>query len=134
MDSNIFIEAKNRYYGFDYCPAFWSWIEQANAAGTVLSVAKVRDELLAVQDELSDWAKAKDDAFFRPTDSPATKSMSVLAKWAVTNGYSQASQAEFLDAADYYLVAYAHAHKHIVVTNELPANGKRSRSQMLALD
>ena len=23
LDANVFIEAKNRYYGFDFCPAFW---------------------------------------------------------------------------------------------------------------
>ena len=23
LDSNVFIEAKNRYYAFDICPGFW---------------------------------------------------------------------------------------------------------------
>jgi hypothetical protein len=23
LDANIFIEAKQRYYGLDFCPAFW---------------------------------------------------------------------------------------------------------------
>ena len=23
IDTNVFIEAKNRHYGFDFCPAFW---------------------------------------------------------------------------------------------------------------
>lgn len=26
LDANVFIEAKNRYYGFDFCPAFWNWL------------------------------------------------------------------------------------------------------------
>lgn len=23
LDSNVFIQAKNLHYGFDFCPAFW---------------------------------------------------------------------------------------------------------------
>lgn len=23
LDANVFIQAKNRHYGFDFCPAFW---------------------------------------------------------------------------------------------------------------
>ena len=26
LDANIFIQAKNLYYGFDFCPAFWEWL------------------------------------------------------------------------------------------------------------
>ena len=25
LDSNLFIQAKNHRYGFDFCPAFWDW-------------------------------------------------------------------------------------------------------------
>jgi hypothetical protein len=59
LDSNVFIEAKNRYYGLDFCPAFWEWLLHENAAGTVLSIEKVGDELEAGEDELADWAEAR---------------------------------------------------------------------------
>mgnify|MGYP006298525777 CR=1 FL=1 len=29
LDANVFIEAKNRYYGMDFCPAFWDWLLDA---------------------------------------------------------------------------------------------------------
>jgi hypothetical protein len=29
LDTNVFIEAKNRHYGFDFCPAYWDWLDQA---------------------------------------------------------------------------------------------------------
>lgn len=32
LDANIFIQAKNLHYGFDFCPAFWDWLEHENAA------------------------------------------------------------------------------------------------------
>jgi Domain of unknown function (DUF4411) len=25
LDANVFIQAKNLHYGFDFCPAFWEW-------------------------------------------------------------------------------------------------------------
>ena len=28
LDANVFIEAKRRHYGFDFCPAFWDWLDQ----------------------------------------------------------------------------------------------------------
>ena len=34
LDANVFIQAKNQYYGFDIVPAFWAWLIAANGAGT----------------------------------------------------------------------------------------------------
>jgi hypothetical protein len=28
LDANVFIQAKNLHYGFDFCPAFWAWLLQ----------------------------------------------------------------------------------------------------------
>jgi hypothetical protein len=43
LDANVFIQAKNQYYGFDIVPAFWAWLIAANGAGTVFSIEKVSD-------------------------------------------------------------------------------------------
>lgn len=45
VDENVFIQAKNLHYGFDFCPAFWDWLMEENRAGTVASIEKVADEL-----------------------------------------------------------------------------------------
>lgn len=45
LDANVFIESKNRHYGFDFCPAFWDWLDAQNHAGQVYSVERVADEL-----------------------------------------------------------------------------------------
>ena len=63
LDTNVFIEARNRHYGFDFCPAFWDWIDHAHHAGTVFSLDKVAIELDAVDDDLATWASE------RPTPS-----------------------------------------------------------------
>jgi len=48
--------------------------------------------------------------------------LQAIAAWANDHRrYSEAAKADFLDSADYYLVAQALSGNHIVVTNERPA-------------
>jgi hypothetical protein len=60
LDSNVFIEAKNRHYGFDFCPAFWDWIDRAHAAGNVFSIDSVRIELTGGNDDLACCSRCHD--------------------------------------------------------------------------
>jgi len=55
LDTNVFIEAKNRYYAFDICPGFWDWMDSACGV-KVASIVNVREELTRGDDELSAWA------------------------------------------------------------------------------
>lgn len=32
LDANVFIQARNLQYGFDFCPAFWDWLDVRHAA------------------------------------------------------------------------------------------------------
>ncbi len=41
LDANVFIQAKNLHYGFDFCPAFWDWLDDANNRGVVFSIELV---------------------------------------------------------------------------------------------
>ena len=38
VDANVFIQAKNLHYGFDFCPAFWDWLIEQNRAGKVACI------------------------------------------------------------------------------------------------
>ena len=121
LDSNVFIQAKNEYYGFDIVPAFWDWLVAANDAGRVFSIAKVRDELFDYQDELSDWAKVRDQAggFFLEADDVVLNGLKDVAEWAQAQAFTDAAVNEFLTAADYYLVAHAYSYEHVAVTQEV---------------
>lgn len=126
LDANVFIQAKNLHYGFDFCPGFWHWLEQAHAAGTVCSVSQVGDELAAGTDALADWAKARGQAFFREPDKKSLPEPASVSQWIVNQRYEPAAINTFLQVADYYLVAYAKAHGYtVVVTHELPADSIR---------
>ena len=125
LDANIFIEAKNRYYGFDFCPAFWDWLDIAHAAGTVFSIEKVGDELAAGGDELATWAQQRSTSFFVQPDPPVLPSLQATSSWASSGTYEQAAVTTFLQSADYYLVAHAHAHGHVVVTHEISGHSTK---------
>lgn len=126
LDANAFIEAKRRWYGFDFCPAYWQWLETANASQIVFSIERVADELLAGDDELVTWTQARGDSFFLKPDQSVVQSLSQLSTWVSGGTYDPAAVATFLDVADSYLVAHAHAHGHTVVTHERVANSPRN--------
>jgi hypothetical protein len=121
LDANVFIQAKNLHYGFDFCPAFWEWLVDRNAAGLVFSIEKVGDEIAAGGDELSAWAAARGAGFFLPPDHATMQSLATVSTWATGQGYAPAAVNTFLQVADYYLVAHALAHGHTIVTHELPS-------------
>ena len=121
LDANVFIEGKNRYYGLDFCPAFWDWLQAENTAGSVFSIEKVGDELAAGADELADWAAARPSGFFLPVQPGMLDALRRVSEWATTQRYEQSAVATFLQAADYYLVGQALALGYSVVTQELPS-------------
>ncbi|MBC6403663.1 MAG: DUF4411 family protein [Hyphomonadaceae bacterium] len=124
LDSNVFIEAENRCYGLDFCPAFWDWLKLQNRTGKVASVAAVAEELRAGRDELKTWARERGKTFFLEPDGLVLTAMPKVSDWVVKN-YERAAVSDFLSVADSWLVAHALAHKHIVVTHERPANTRR---------
>jgi hypothetical protein len=127
LDANVFMQAKNLHYGLDFCPAFWEWLIKNNAAGRVFSIEKVNDEIQAGNDELSTWAAQRGAGFFLPPDQSLLSVLAQVSTWATNHTwgnqqrYSQAAISAFLQVADYYIVAQALAHKHVLVTHEVAA-------------
>lgn len=122
LDADVFIRAKNLHYGFDFCPAFWTWIVEAHQKGVVYSIEKVGNELHAGADDLADWAAARDEAFFLPPDEESIPALSTVSNWVMSQKYEPSAIDTFLQKADYYLVAQALSGRHIVVTHEVPSN------------
>lgn len=125
LDANVFIQAKNLHYGFDFCPAFWDWLDAAHADGRAFSVEKVGTELAAGHDDLAAWADARPSLFVAPDQGDVPR-LRAVSSWAAGAGYEPAAVGIFLVQADYYLVAHALAHGHSVVTHEqVSASTKR---------
>lgn len=122
LDTNVFIQAKNLHYGFDFCPAFWDWLIAQNDAQRVFSIEQVSGEIAAGADELATWASTRGTAFFLPSDPAMLPALTAISTWATSQSFRQAAVSTFLQVADYYLVAHALAHGRTVVTHEVPAN------------
>jgi hypothetical protein len=119
LDANVFIQAKNLHYGFDFCPAFWDWLIEQNTANTVFSIEKVGDEIDAGDDDLSIWADQRGKQFFLETDATVLPALSRVSSWIMTQNYDPAAVSTFMQVADYYLIAHASAHNYTIVTHEI---------------
>lgn len=134
VDTNVFIEAKNRYYRFDLPPGRWFWdlIDRAVAAGIVHSAQRMRDELKPAKDQLSSWAATHGDSLWTPPDAAVLAEAKSLVQWAqgrVGGGPANLLQSavdEFADG-DVFLVATASARGLTVVTHEQPSPMSRKR-------
>lgn len=121
LDANVFIEAKQRYYGFDVCPGFWSALVWQHGRGCVHSIDRVRTELEGFGDELANWVEnTMPPPCFAATDSQEVITAYGLAMQWVNNQtrFTPAAKAEFAQVADGWLIAYARATGAIVVTQE----------------
>jgi hypothetical protein len=123
IDTDVFIAAKNLHYGMDFCPAFWDWLAPANASHRLLSIRAVFDDLAAGEDELADWAKARDEGFFVPPAGPDLVALGRVAQFINDQQtYTAAAKQGFLACSDYFVVSQALAGGHTVITHEKPEN------------
>jgi len=119
LDANVFIQAKNLHYGMDFCPAFWDWLIANNDKQKVFSIEKVGDEIDAGNDDLTKWADHRGPSFFLKPDSSMLLSLEKVSTWVTVQNYDPAAVNTFFQVADYYLVAFAIAHKHTIVSHEI---------------
>lgn len=129
LDANVFIEASRRYYAFDLAPRFWESLLQHAASGRVRSIDRVKQELERGKDKLAGWVESNFSDAFASTDEPdVIQSFGEIMTWVQAQSqFSAAAKADFANAADGWLVAYAKAQGGIVVTQEVPAPDARNR-------
>lgn len=122
LDANVFIQAKNLHNGLNFCPAFWEWLLENNAQGSVFSIDKVGDEIAAGADELTDWMRQHDNGLFLKTSSETAAKFGEVTAWVMQQQYEPAAINTFLQVADFYLIAHALSGGYTVVTHEVPSN------------
>ena len=127
IDSTNLIQAKNLYYPFDICSAFWDCLQREHLAKRLWSVEAVLQELITGDDELSQWAKDCDASFFLPIDAATATALKRVVAHVQGLPLPQTKKSEFLRGADPILIACALAHNHTVVTHEVlvAANSKQ---------
>ena len=120
LDANVFIEAHRRYYGLDFCPGFWECMRHFGDRGRLLTIDRVRAELLRGGDALSQWIRASPEGLFVSSGQPAVVEAFIeMMDWVEGNGqFWRAAKAEFATSADGWLAAYARVHGAVLVTHE----------------
>jgi hypothetical protein len=112
--------AARSYYAFDVAPAFWEGLVREASNGRLLSIDRVKDEIQRGKDELVEWANGTFHPWFALTaQADVIQNYSGIIRWV--QGQSQFfdfAKEEFARGADGWLVAYAKAKGHVVVTNE----------------
>lgn len=141
LDTNIFIEAQNRYYGFDFCPAFWDCLEDNISKGKIISIKQVYNEINGKdkEDNLNKWSEKinKKTRFFMSTyDKETQKEFSKISQHVMNSNYSQKEKDVFLGGADPWLIAKAKVLEATVVTQERKAglNSKKIKIPNICSD
>ena len=122
FDTNILLEANNRYYGLDFAPGFWEFVEKEAKKTTLKSNDMVLAELIRVGDSVSDWVEERKGEIFNISseEEEIQQNFSDIANYVNAHPvYSEAEKARFLSGADGWLIA---ACKHLdatLVTHEV---------------
>ena len=130
LDANVYIDGHRRYYAFDLCPGFWDCLIHHFNAGRILSIDRVRDELLEQRDALSRWVEidCPTGMFVTSLENAVTDAYREVMSWVYASAqfYPQAKN-DFSRGADGWLVAYARVHNAIVITLETYRPNVQSR-------
>jgi len=133
LDADVFIQAKNLFYRFQFAPEFWDWIAKAHRAGLVYSIKKVRSQLVATKraDPVRTWAESMPGNFYLDD----VKDALVMAKYGDVIAAIQAQPQYTLEArkefardqnADAFLVAASARHGAVLITQEVSAPDSQS--------
>lgn len=129
LDADVLVTAARDYFAFDLVPDFWHALEAHANVDRVCSIDEIRQRELKHPDKLRDWARSSFSAAFRSTaDDVVIAAYADIARWARRRQAVQgprreresraAHLAKFLDGADGWLIAFAKAYHHTVVTLE----------------
>ncbi|WP_414463330.1 DUF4411 family protein [Hyphomicrobium sp. DY-1] len=122
LDANTFIQAKNLHYAFDFCPAYWDWIDREAASGNLLCVRAIYDELADGKDDLAVWIKGRNGPpwLMKIDAEPVQRAYQTVVRHVEgqRGRLFDEAIATFMAKADPWLIAFALAHGHTVVTYE----------------
>lgn len=132
LDANVFVQAHRRHYAFEICPGFWDCLIHHHETGRIVSIDRVRDEIL-VGDALEAWVKASAPStlFATTANAAVTQNYADMVRWVQADlQFRSEAKTEFAQVADGWLCAYAKANvnaRHVVATHEQPDSQAKRR-------
>ncbi|MDR3256748.1 MAG: DUF4411 family protein [Endomicrobium sp.] len=116
LDSNFFIQAWQKYYSPEISTDFWDWLAKLARDKEIFIPEEVYEEIEVSKDKLYDWIKTiKDDIVLQMDEKTQTILIDIMTK---PEAKSLVDTNKKSNAADVFVVAYAHRNNAIVVTND----------------
>jgi rRNA-processing protein FCF1 len=117
IDTNVLIQAWQKYYSPDFCPDYWEVLNLLGQRGKIFIPEAVNDEIIKTEDALSKWLK-KSDIPVKKVNELVTKCLKdIYAKDEKHKYLVDNTKARSL--ADPWVIAHAIQEKAIVVTKEV---------------
>lgn len=135
FDTNCFIEAANRFYGFDFAPSYWEAVLEEINSGRVGIIDRVHMETKAgkdKEDELALWVDENCKNILETKSIEYQKMFQKIINGVIPNSdHKQKAKDEFAqgDIADPWLIAAALVMNNTVVT--LEENDPQNRKKIL---
>jgi predicted nucleic acid-binding protein len=116
LDTNVLIEAWQKYYSPIFCPSYWDVLNKLGAEEIIFIPEIVFEEITRTDDELSSWLKESQIPIHAITENVNESLKSIYAKdplhkYLVDNIKSRS-------LADPWVIAHALSSKATVVTKE----------------
>ncbi len=84
LDTNVFIQAKRKFYPFDVCPGYWVALSHYYYENRVCSVDKIRDELESGGDDLWEWVRDTLGSGVFHDSSPTANVFGTMGTWVMS--------------------------------------------------
>ena len=106
LDSNVLLEANNRYYGMDFCPAFWDFILDLNKKEKLFLIDKAIQTISNIDESIRTWIKDNGKGFFLKTDEIDVVRINDLTSYIKGMSLQQNVKNDFLHSDSFHLFAY----------------------------
>ena len=116
LDSNVLIQAWQKYYSPIYCPTYWDVLNEFGDEDKIFIPSMVYDEIVRTDDDLSDWLK-KSNIIVKPITSDVTQILTSI--YAAHPSHKHlVDNKKGRSLADPWVIAHAIKESAIVVTKE----------------
>lgn len=116
LDSNVLIQAWQKYYSPIYCPTYWDVLNELGDEDKIFIPSMVYDEIVRTDDDLSDWLK-KSTIKVKPITSDVTQILKSI--YAADPSHKHlVDNKKGRSLADPWVIAHAIKESAIVVTKE----------------
>jgi predicted nucleic acid-binding protein len=113
LDTNVLIEAWNKYYSMSLCPEFWEILDDLARRGIIFCTMEVKKEIQKADDGLSNWVGTRPHIFKEVTEDVQANLRIILEKHGRLVDSSRGRS-----TADPWVIAHANSEKAVVVTKE----------------